>query len=117
MTEPREPELPFNDDLEAVDFTGPRDQVGFADLKPAQSHPLADYSDSDETSSSEPPAETGSGNGDGGGGDGPDGDPDHDDGTGDQENRMGLLDHLDELRTVLIHSFFAAVAATILCWF
>ena len=30
---------------------------------------------------------------------------------------MGLLDHLDELRTVLIHSFFAAVAATILCWF
>jgi sec-independent protein translocase protein TatC len=33
------------------------------------------------------------------------------------EDRMGLLDHLDELRTVLIHSSIAAVAATILCWF
>ena len=30
---------------------------------------------------------------------------------------MGLLDHLGELRTVLIHSSYAAVAATILCWF
>lgn len=30
---------------------------------------------------------------------------------------MGLLDHLDELRKVLIHSFFAALLATILCWF
>ena len=30
---------------------------------------------------------------------------------------MGLLDHLDELRTVLIHSSFAALLATILCWF
>ena len=30
---------------------------------------------------------------------------------------MGLLDHLGELRKVLIHSFFAALLATILCWF
>lgn len=30
---------------------------------------------------------------------------------------MGLLDHLGELRKVLIHSFFAGLMATILCWF
>jgi sec-independent protein translocase protein TatC len=30
---------------------------------------------------------------------------------------MGLLDHLAELRSVLIQSFFAALAASILCWF
>lgn len=31
--------------------------------------------------------------------------------------QMGFLDHLAELRRVLIHSFLAALAATILCWF
>lgn len=30
---------------------------------------------------------------------------------------MGLLDHLGELRGVLIHSSIAALVATILCWF
>lgn len=34
-----------------------------------------------------------------------------------QDSSMGLLDHLGELRTVLIHSFLAGVVATILCWF
>jgi len=39
-------------------------------------------------------------------------------GVGDSdEDRMGLLDHLSELRGVLIHSSAAALAATILCWF
>ena len=33
------------------------------------------------------------------------------------EKRMGLLDHLGELRWVLVHSFLAALVATILCWF
>jgi len=33
------------------------------------------------------------------------------------EDKMGLLDHLDELRSVLIQTFFAALAASILCWF
>ena len=33
------------------------------------------------------------------------------------EDRMGLLDHLSELRSVLIHSLAAALVATILCWF
>lgn len=33
------------------------------------------------------------------------------------DSGMGLLDHLEELRKVLIHSFFAALLATILCWF
>jgi len=30
---------------------------------------------------------------------------------------MGLLEHLDELRKVLIHSSVAGLAATVLCWF
>ena len=33
------------------------------------------------------------------------------------DDRMGLLDHLGELRGVLIHSSIAALVATILCWF
>ncbi len=88
MSDPREPELPFDGDMEPEDLTGPRDQVGFDDLKPAQSHPLhSEYEDEEKEEE-----EAG-------------------------EDRMGLLDHLDELRTVLIHSSYAAVAATILCWF
>jgi sec-independent protein translocase protein TatC len=35
----------------------------------------------------------------------------------DEEKSMGLLDHLGELRGVLIQSSGAALAATILCWF
>ena len=34
-----------------------------------------------------------------------------------ENDRMGLLDHLGELRGVLIQSSGAALAATILCWF
>lgn len=34
-----------------------------------------------------------------------------------EAGRMGLLDHLDELRSVLIQSSIAAFAATVLCWF
>lgn len=33
------------------------------------------------------------------------------------EDKMGLLDHLDELRSVLIQTFVAGLAASILCWF
>jgi sec-independent protein translocase protein TatC len=33
------------------------------------------------------------------------------------DDRMGLLDHLGELRGVLVHSSIAALVATILCWF
>jgi len=33
------------------------------------------------------------------------------------ENKMGLLDHLDELRSVLIQTFAAGLVASILCWF
>ncbi len=88
MTESREPELPFDGVGEPADFTGPRDQVGFADLKPT------------------------------GGSGVPGPDPDEpDDQDPDEANRMGLLDHLDELRTVLIHSSIAGLAATVLCWF
>jgi len=120
VTEPREPELPFDDDLESVDFTGPRDQVGFEDLRPAPGHALADVGDD---SPAEPRGSVASESPPGAAAPPPDGphdaEPasDRDGDEADAENRMGLLDHLDELRTVLIHSFFAAVAATILCWF
>jgi sec-independent protein translocase protein TatC len=33
------------------------------------------------------------------------------------DDRLGLLEHLAELRGVMIHSFVAALLATILCWF
>jgi sec-independent protein translocase protein TatC len=33
------------------------------------------------------------------------------------ENKMGLLDHLDDLRSVLIQTFAAGLAASVLCWF
>ncbi len=33
------------------------------------------------------------------------------------ENKMGLLDHLEELRSVLIQTFAAGLIASVLCWF
>lgn len=33
------------------------------------------------------------------------------------EDRMSFLDHLEELRRVLVHSLVAALVAAILCWF
>ncbi|MBU2501413.1 twin-arginine translocase subunit TatC [bacterium] len=36
---------------------------------------------------------------------------------GSGDGQMGFLDHLAELRSVLIHSGLAAMAATVLCWF
>jgi sec-independent protein translocase protein TatC len=44
----------------------------------------------------------------------PEPDPDADE---NQDEPLGLLDHLAELRGVLIHSAVAALLATILCWF
>ena len=84
---------------------GPRDQVGFDDLPPPRP-----------------------GGGDGGDGnvdrEGHDGPAGRDEGDGaegppaDEENvRMGLLDHLEELRRVLIQCLLAGGAAAILCWF
>lgn len=43
--------------------------------------------------------------------------PDGTDEADDAIGRMGLLDHLAELRSVLMHSLIAGLAATILCWF
>ena len=103
MSTPREPDLPAGEEKPPV---GPRDQLGFDHLRPAPDHPAA--------GEFPPPATAGGGSG----GDGPppvDSD-DEDDGPED-EARMGLLDHLDELRSVLIHSAIAATVATILCWF
>jgi len=88
VTEPTGPHA--NDPAEdPTDFTGPRDQVGFEKLGQEPEESSADQEQDNEDSGK--------------------GDPD--------EDRMGLLDHLDELRTVLIQSFFAALVATILCWF
>ena len=133
MTDHREPELPFDgvtgrdpdpapapdpvrDPLpdEAADpplDPGPRDQVGFDDLKPAEGHPLYGYEDGEPEVEPAP--------GEGGGGDEPPEDPPEDEADDDEgpAGQMGLLDHLGELRSVMIHSFFAALAATILCWF
>jgi sec-independent protein translocase protein TatC len=90
VTEPREPELPF----EAAEGTGP--SVG-------------------------KPSDTG-----GGGSEIPPGpkdqpvpeEPEEPDNTeAPEETSMGLLDHLNELRAVLIQSGIAIAAATILCWF
>lgn len=33
------------------------------------------------------------------------------------ENKMGILDHLEDLRSVLIQVFTAGLAASVLCWF
>jgi sec-independent protein translocase protein TatC len=35
----------------------------------------------------------------------------------DERDGMGFLDHLEDLRSVLIHSMIAAVAGSIVCWF
>jgi len=85
VTEPRDPELPFDDEDSPVAPTGPRDQIGFDDLGP----PRGEDPVGPETTESE----------------------------ADDGDAMGLLDHLDELRTVLIHSSIAGLAATVLCWF
>ena len=117
--DPRD-QAPRDDDARPA---GPRDQLGFDELRPAPDHPAAD----------EFPPLPAAPAGDGGApprfppvddpDDAPDDVPDDvpdddeaDDGPED-EARMGLLDHLDELRRVLIHCSVAALLATILCWF
>lgn len=80
-------------DEQPTEFTGPRDQIGFDSL--GQNDDEANGEPGDDESSTE----------------------DDPEGQEPPENRMGLLDHLNELRTVLIQSFFAALVATILCWF
>jgi len=100
VSDRREPELPFDPAREPA---GPRDQAGFADLRPAPDHPAAERFPP-------PPVRTDDGGaGDGGG--------DADDADADDDDRMGFLDHLEELRRVLIHSLIAAAVAAVLCWF
>jgi sec-independent protein translocase protein TatC len=84
--------------------------VGYEDLRPGPGHPLYEppTDDPDNDGGGTPPPD-GPPEDDGEGGDGGDG--------GDDGAQMGLLDHLGELRGVLVHSFFAALAASILCWF
>lgn len=75
---------------------GPRDQMGFADLPPPPKPAIATAAAEPETA----PA--------GAGDSPPAGEP--------EGGRMGLLDHLEELRKVLIQSLVAMGAAAILCW-
>jgi len=100
------------DDAERV---GPADQVGTDRLRPAPDHPaFADFGPprNDPLAGTRPAADGGDGGGSGGGGEEPP--PEDDEGAG---GTMGLLDHLAELRSVMMQSGIAAVAATILCWF
>jgi sec-independent protein translocase protein TatC len=92
---------------------GPRDQIGFQDLPPQPGHPAAAGASAGAEPEAEspveritplpppppPPAEEAA-----------TAEPD------DGEVRMGLLDHLEELRKVLIQCLLAAGAAGALCW-
>lgn len=94
MTEPREPELPF----EPADGAGPTGgEPATVGEPPAGPPPGPPPGPKDQ-----PVPE------------GPEGDPA---GGSAEEASMGLLDHLTELRSVLIQSGVAAFAATIICWF
>ncbi|MEN8008390.1 MAG: twin-arginine translocase subunit TatC [Candidatus Krumholzibacteriota bacterium] len=96
MTDQREPELPFepSDGESGGSVGGPKDQPDFGGLND-------DPNDDPNKDPNEDPND----------------DP-NDGATEDgNEESMGLLDHLGELRAVLLHSFIAALAATILCWF
>ena len=80
---------------------GPRDQEGFDHLKPHPDHPMA-FREREEQRERERKQKLLE-NSDG------DGEP--------AEEKLGLLDHLDELRTTLIHSSLAAAIASVLSWF
>jgi len=69
----------------------PPDQAGFDRLRPAPDHPVARAEAEREAAAA--------------------GTPD-----GDEGSSMGLLEHLEELRSVIMQSGIAAVAAMILCW-
>lgn len=133
MSDHREPELPFEPSPDSPPEANPSvdqpaDQAGFADLKPGPGHPLAadvvaEDPAQEDTDGADPAAPGGLDEPDEPAGpDGPDGPDDGGPGDGAEEpagddDRMGLLDHLGELRSVMIHSSLAALAATILCWF
>lgn len=92
MTDHQEPELPF---------------------EPPGDEPVDPYGSTEPAEPAEPTetAKPTGGPKDQQGLDGPGG-PDEPD-----DDRLGLLEHLAELRGVMIHSFVAALVATILCWF
>lgn len=80
---------------------GPRDQEGFDHLKPHPDHPMA-FKEREEQRERERQKKLLEE-------DPSDGEP--------PEEKQGLLDHLDELRTTLIHSSLAAAIASVLSWF
>lgn len=90
-----------NDDLTEKEPLGPRDQDGFDHLKPHPDHPMAfkEREEQRERERKQKLLEESQG----------DEDP--------PEEKLGLLDHLDELRTTLIHSSLAAAIASVLSWF
>lgn len=80
---------------------GPRDQEGFDHLKPHPDHPMA-FKEREELREQERKQKL----------------LDESQGENDPpEEKQGLLDHLDELRTTLIHSSLAAAIASVLSWF
>lgn len=86
----------------------PIDQAAFDDLQPAVDHPAADDESGERPAA--PPAEPPTGP--------PPTEPPAPEPPAPEEGgSMGLLDHLGELRTVLIQSGIAALLAAVLCWF
>nr|MEE4266638.1 twin-arginine translocase subunit TatC [Candidatus Krumholzibacteria bacterium] len=78
--------------------TGPRDQQGYEHLPPHPDHPVAAKKREEERQKKEREARLAAG-------EEPESEP------------MGLLDHLEELRSTLLHSAIAALLAATICWF
>jgi sec-independent protein translocase protein TatC len=93
VTEPREPELPFEPANGGTPRSGEPSAAGAPPPGP-KDQPVSGDNGPDDPGPEDPAPE----------------DPD-------DEGSMGLLDHLTELRSVLIQSGIAIFAATILCWF
>ncbi len=101
MTDRRDDERPPEENGRPEEAAGPRDQHGFEHLKPHPDHPMAFREREQERRREEAQRRR---------------QAQEDEGQ-DVEPRQGLLDHLEELRTTLIHSAAAALIAAVLCWF
>ena len=112
MTDRREPELPFDDNpYESEGLAGESgdDPSGEPAAEPAVEPAVESAAEPASEPEVETTAETAPGPSAG-----PKDQPDPD---GINDEPLGLLDHLGELRGVMIQSSIAALVATILCWF
>ena len=100
MTDRRDDDLP-GQDPGSSEPAGPRDQHGFENLKPHPDHPMAFREREKERERQEREAKRKA----------------REEEEEPEEERQGILDHLEELRSTLIHSAGAALIAAVLCWF